>query len=580
MAGGNLIESITCPRGGCLSHALSSSRRDRGSGPSPHNNTRDSSKLPHNSLAHPLIHCYPFTFPGNFGQCYPYLLLPSTMPSVPLSVSSQSRKKLKASAFDERLLGDDSNKENQTSENAPGRVEQDQIGDNEVASPQQPNAPHTPAVRIPIEDLIANTEDAYNCAPPLATPIDHVRWQSHPDASDPSGAAGATQGSRKRTHSSSPASSDLLSAQRDALNMDTLHKSLRTPNNDPTQDLWNRYTTNNGLEKDLKESVLPAYAHLLPSSPQTPSSNGRDSGMRRTHSCGVEWPTSKSKRRKLDEQHSRTKELFAASRKDILRHDLPNNTKVGLLLDKIQESLARRVDDPDSPSSSSPLPDRHSQSLISPTKPLYKSRVGSQGPRGASASSRKASPLKKTSSLSTSFSSDFSDDLFDADTIECVDQILAQTQVRNGASTTLLNVAENTLAEAISSQSQHRVRFVEEKETGEHSPQTGFAKPAPVEITNPTITSFDEFDDDDDEDLMNEMVDLAAQYDSQGPSVAADDMIVERPTSQANMQSKHLETLDEFDDAFGDDDDLWEDIANATQKGRTPVGPKDHVCFT
>src|ERR1700744_3739054 len=107
------------------------------------------------------------------------------MPSAPLGVSSQSRKKLKIFAFDERrLAASDEDKENQTAESAQSRTKQGQSACNEEGGLPEPKIPHTPAVRIPIEDLIANTEDAYNCAPPLATPIDHVLWQSHPDSSD------------------------------------------------------------------------------------------------------------------------------------------------------------------------------------------------------------------------------------------------------------------------------------------------------------------------------------------------------------------------------------------------------------
>ena len=504
------------------------------------------------------------------------------MPSAPLGVSSQSRKKLKAFAFDVKLLAGEDDKENQTVNSAPSPVEQPQDACNNQDEVQEPKIPHTPAVRIPIEDLIANTEDAYNCAPPLATPIDHVLWQSHPDGSDASGAAGGTQRSRKRAHSSSPASSQQFSVQNDAMNLHTLNRSLRSPNNDPTQDLWNRYTTGNGLKQDVKEPILPAYAHLLPSSPQTPSTTSKDSGLRRTASCGVEWPTSKLKRRRLDEQHSRTKELFAASRKEILRRDVSNNTRVGLLLEKIQEGLTKKADLPESPSSSSPLPDRRSQVFVSPTKPPNRVRQGSNGPRGASHSPQKGSPLKNDASHATSFSSEFGEDAFDAEELECCEQILAQTQAQNNATTTVFKNVESILEDKPASQPRPSVRFLENEAAGDLSQQfCAEQAPSPAVPKSAAVIKLDEFDgfdgdDDDDEDLMSEMLSLAARYDSQGQVIATD-----QPHSQANIQSKHLETLDEFDDAFDDDDDkLWEDIADATQKGRTPVGSRNHVCLT
>ena len=497
------------------------------------------------------------------------------MPSAPLGVSSQSRKKLKAFAFDEKLLANEEDKENQTSESAPSRIEQDEAACNE--QPDVP-VPHTPAVRIPIEDLIANTEDAYNCAPPLATPIDHVLWQANPESSDASIVAGATQRSRKRAHSSSPVSSQQRSAHKDALDLDILHKSLRTPNHDPTQDLWNRYTTAIGLKKETKEPTLPAYAHLLPSSPRTPSTTDKDGGFRRTHSCGVEWPASKTKRRKLDEQHSRTKELFAASRKDILRRDLSNNTRVGLLLEKIQESLSKKVDAPESPSSSSPLPDRRSQALVSPTRPQTRARQGSNGPHGASHSPVKGSPLKHGTSRDTSFSSEFSDEGLDIEAFESVEQALAQTQAEKAARAAMSDHAENAL-----SQPYHDVHVGQtDGVIGATSQSRSVGKQAPaVPPKTLAATDFDEFDDDDDdEDLMNEMLDLAARYDSQPQAVGMTQPPAVELISQANTQPKRLETLDEFDDAFDDDDELWDDLAKATPaKGRTPVGSKDHVRF-
>ncbi|KAJ9606581.1 DNA replication endonuclease-helicase Dna2 [Cladophialophora chaetospira] len=500
------------------------------------------------------------------------------MPSAPLGVSSQSRKKLKAFAFDNKLLTGDDDKENQTAESPPCRLEQDHAVHPEQDALPEPKPPHTPAVRIPIEDLIANTEDAYNCAPPLATPIDHVLWQTNPASSDASAAAGTTQRSRKRAYSSSPTSSQQHSAHKDSLNMETLNKSLRTPNDDPTQDLWNRYTTANGLKKDVNEPLLPAYAHLLPSSPQTPGTSVKDSSLRRTHSCGVEWPTSKTKRRRLDEQHSRTKELFAASRKDILRRDLSNNTRVGLLLERIQESLTKKIDAPESPSSSSPLPDIRSQALVSPTKPPNRTESGPNSQRGASHSPQKGSRLKQNASRDASFSSEFSDDGI---CIEDFEEALAQTQAQNEAAVAAARANQPQNApERKPPRSPHAAASSSAREPNGIDGQRHLVGEQVSAHTSKAAaaTEFDEFDDDDnDEDLMNEMMDLAAQYDSQSPVVVIPDQpAAVRTTDEAQTQPKLLETLDEFDDAFDDDEDLWEDVAKATQKGSTPVGSRNH----
>ncbi|OAL37011.1 hypothetical protein AYO20_03780 [Fonsecaea nubica] len=501
------------------------------------------------------------------------------MPSALLGVSSQSRRKLKAFAFDERLLAGDEDKENQQDQNAVTKPSSDHRDYTRQDQMTEPRVPHTPAVRIPIEDLIANTEDAYNCPPPEGTPKDHVLWQTHPDSSDASAAAGATQRSRKRAHSSSPVSSQQVSAHRDALNLDTLNKSLRTPNNDPTQDLWNRYTTANGLKKDGKEPSLPAYGHLLPSSPQTPSTASKDSSLRRTHSCGVEWPTSKSKRRRTEttQHHSRTKELFAASRKEILRRDLSNNTRVGLLLDRIQESLTRKVDAVEDPSSSSPLPDRCSQAFVSPTKRPNGTRPRSSGP-DAPHVSQVAQPKKTISPSEASSSFEFSDDGLDVEAFESAERALGQAEAKNQIS----HIEPDRNGNGSSTRSRSychdeggTLQLDGSRDQNERQPNGNQEPMHPGAVA----AGFDEFndEDDDDEELMNEMLDLAAKYDSQSQAVVANPPGFSKPTAP-KPQTRHLETLDEFEDVFDDDDEIWEDIANATyDKSRTPVTSKDHT---
>ncbi|OAP60752.1 DNA replication ATP-dependent helicase Dna2 [Fonsecaea erecta] len=505
------------------------------------------------------------------------------MPSATLGVSSQSRRKLKTFAFDERLLTGDEDKENQQDPNSaskPDSVDCGLTGQDELP---EPRVPRTPAVRIPIEDLIANTEDAYNCLPPVGTPKDHVLWQTGPDSSDASAGACATQRSRKRAHSSSPSSSQQLSAHTDALNLDTLNKSLRTPNNDPTQDLWNRYTTVNGVKKDAREPTLPQYVHLLPSSPQTPSTTSKDSGLRRTHSCGIEWPTSKAKRRRLEttQHHSRTKELFAASRKEILRRDLSNNTRVGLLLDRIQESLTRKADPTESPSSSFPLPDRRSQAFASPTKPPNRTRGESSGPADVLHPPQIVQPQKIAARSETSSSFEFSDDGLDVEAFESVERALEQAETKTQISPIEPDRNRDELTTPSIAQCHNQVRLVQFDGSGDQSERRSDEDQESLQ-PKALAAEFDEFndDDDDDEELMNEMLDLAAKYDSQPPvATAANPQANPKPTSETNPQSKHLETLDEFEDAFDDDDDeLWEDIANATYgKSRTTIASKDHT---
>ena len=491
--------------------------------------------------------------------------LSEIMPLAPLAISSQSRKKLKSFAFDEKLIAAQEDKENHTVAETDTRDGSDAGETPGIKDFPDRNVPHTPAVRIPFEDLIANTEDAFNCAPPLATPKDHVLWDPH--SSDVSGAATATQRNRKRAQSSSPASSQQFSAQKDALNLETLNRSLRTPNNDPTQDLWNRYTTANALKSAQGEPTLPNYAYLLPSSPQTPSTTSKDSGLRRTHSCGVEWPTSKAKRRRIETnaQHGRTKELFAASRKDILRRDLSNNTRVGLLLEKIQESLTKKAIAADeSPSSSSPLPDRHSQAVVSPTRPQSTVRLEQAGQTPDGVRPAQDTTPKAADHQNRSFSSEFDDDGLDMEAFESLEQALleqaAETSAgaaKNNRDVAATGAPSRSNGLAVSQQPTHDSEgHTEFHDSSRHGEALPAASEAPADFA-------DEFDDDD-EELMTEMIDLAAQYDSQRKSPNKRHTPTGQPISQTKAPFKKLETLDEFEDAFDDDDELWEGIANAT----------------
>ncbi|EXJ85051.1 DNA replication ATP-dependent helicase Dna2 [Capronia epimyces CBS 606.96] len=504
------------------------------------------------------------------------------MPSAPFAISSQSKKKLNAFTFDDRLLGGAEDKENQDLGRRvvgkPDNKEGDcgSVGRNHLS---QHDIPRTPVVRIPFEDLIANTEDAFNCPPPNATPKDHVLWEMNPDSTDASGAAAATQRSRKRAHSSSPTSSqpgrsDHLSAHKDSLNLDALNKSLRTPNNDPTQDLWNRYTTANAKQNQQAEPTLPSYTHLLPSSPQTPSTASKESGLRRTHSCGTEWPASKSKRRRVEanELHGRTKEVFAASRKEILRRDLSNNTRVGLLLEKIQESLTKQVPADESPSSSSPLPDRRSQALLSPTKPQTKTRVQTTPSTHAPSNAPPQTVQRSEGQSDAPSSSEFSDDGLDIEAFESVEQALAQHAAHSDSVSAQPPCGGKTVGRRVSSGSRQTVSSHQTVQPENQSRSGVLPDPPPPEArARSTPQEFeDEFDDDDDEDLMNEMIDLAAQYDCEPNPSAKQPPAIVHHTAPTDATSKHLETLDEFEDAFDDDEELWEGIANATSV-KTPA---------
>lgn len=210
------------------------------------------------------------------------------------------------------------------------------------------DCPRTPANKIPLEDLISNTEDAFRFAPMKeVTPQDYVTWKYAPGSSDPSNSTPATWG-KKRRHSSSPISSPLnchSKESKEPFDMQNFQHLLTTPQNDLAADLWNNYVGKSKVDCE-GEAFPPRFTNLFSSSPQTPTSARRDtSGLRRSVSCNVDWPTSKAKRRKLG----------ASSRSD--EPEL-RSSKINFLVEKIKESLAKASNAPMGiPPSSSPLPE-------------------------------------------------------------------------------------------------------------------------------------------------------------------------------------------------------------------------------
>ncbi|RMD41722.1 hypothetical protein DV735_g3400, partial [Chaetothyriales sp. CBS 134920] len=353
--------------------------------------------------------------------------------------------------------------------------------------------PQTPAVHIPFEDLIANTEDVFNCPPPAATPIDHVVWHHGPTSSDVSASAGSAQNGRKRSRSSSPLTSqpEKTSDRKDCMDMNNVARSLRTPNTDPAQELWNRYLATSAAGHG--DAPLPSFSHLPPSSPQTPTTASKDSALRRTASCGVEWPTSRPKRRRVDaeDSYSRTKDIFAASRRQILAPELPKTSRVSLLVEKIQESLNRRSCVHDGPSSSSPLPGRRAPAFFpqaSPPSPSKERRGQFDLVDQACAGN---APSASAPITNDSFS-EFEDVDLDPDFFESVEKNLSKTLAR--------------------------------PEPPSPTPDTRPAPSLPPDTNAPPLgkrPSFDEFGDNEEEDdlFTTELQDLAAKVDSQSQCV-------------------------------------------------------------
>ena len=539
------------------------------------------------------------------------------MPSAPLVSTSQSRKKLKTHHQAEKSLSLHENKENHYSEivkdvppptlkthnSAPVRNE-------DVPLPALP-FPATPANRITLDDLVGNTEDAFNRPTIATTPNDCVTWQHGPRSSDPASSYHTTQRSRKRARSSSPSSSQLeksnhFSAQKDSLSMDSLQKSLKTPQNDPSIDLWARYAGGNISTRNQQDSAISGFAHLLPSSPQTPSTtDSKGKSMRRVASCGTEWPTTETKKRKTPpKSHTRVKDIFAASKKRMFSPELPKSGRVSLLLEKIQESLSTKPadeieDDAEGPSSSSPVPDGNvdketlknaPEPELPPAPPA--TRLERNVTKGASLPSQHQ--LVGELLLHDASSSDYGGDEIDYDFMEQVE--FAATQA-NATSDKTQNtpskpnkrpldharpVVKRRLSEHSAHLAQHQQASMLQTKTSESALPEQLKS---IQGTPKVEVSIDSSDDEfglSDPDFAEELTDLAAQYEPkderctfiQKPELASSQGI----TAKLKIAAVQPDSLDEFDDPY--DDDVWRDIANGSVDPQINdnVGSTSQVC--
>ena len=301
------------------------------------------------------------------------------MPKPPIAPSSQAKSKLKAFQFIEGApthheVAEDPEKENQPmnvknrrdsadSDATVGAEKEHQ--DNEVTEEPKEAAPSTPATRLPLADLIGHIEDATRRRPaPIPSPEEHVVWEHAitPGTSRPKPSRG-----KKRARSSSPVSSsqneasNFFGGEKESFDLQNLQQSLKTPKNNPAAELWSRYTQGLSSKNTPATNKAVAFAHLIDSSsPVTPGSAGSVGGLRRWASCGVEWPASRTKRRKTNAATAMEQVEQAVANADTdAGVSRPRQSKVGFLVDRIQETLGKPppFEITAKVSSSSPLPE-------------------------------------------------------------------------------------------------------------------------------------------------------------------------------------------------------------------------------
>jgi hypothetical protein len=230
--------------------------------------------------------------------------------------------------------------------------------------------PQTPIGRLPLAELIADGNDL-NCLGGVDSgPVERVLWNHSQQSGDPRSSQGRRTARRgkKRAHSSSPSISCIESRKtlfknRPSTKLENLQPSLKTPQADPANELWNRYSLDVDRPSPTRPPPEPTGANLHSSPPLTPTTHlqSREGGkLCRSYSCNVEWPTSATKRRKY-QYSSSTQEDTVGSATYELGYEATGKSKiarVSLLVEQIQKRLvkAHTQDDDDGMDPSSLLP--------------------------------------------------------------------------------------------------------------------------------------------------------------------------------------------------------------------------------
>lgn len=285
--------------------------------------------------------------------------------------STQTRTKLRAFQLDETLPLDPEkeNRPQTTSkpEETPKTTKVKHVVD-AFETPRLPQSksfppPSTPAARLPLSDLVGNTDDTSRHAALAAfSPEEQLYWRGSQPVGTP-----VPRKNRKRAHSSSPVApsqEEKLSAPKG---------DLTTPQADPATELWSRYT--NKKTPTVNKTKNVAFAHLInESSPRSAAAAGSVSGLRRWASCGVEFPTSTKKRRRTHgvfqgEMDEDTEDVFAAApSSDSMMQSQAPTSNLASIVQLMKQSISNSQDHP--PSSSSPLPETGHAAAAFPESPL------------------------------------------------------------------------------------------------------------------------------------------------------------------------------------------------------------------
>ena len=574
------------------------------------------------------------------------------MASAPIAASSQSRSKLqvfrceesiqKASfsqndAFGERCTV---GKENEVVV-SNRKVKGDSFSTNQnqfkalsqcSGKRDRKDCPQTPNGRLPLAELIANGEDAARLL--VLTPVERVAWNYDPQDVAPfsSSATAPSQNGKRRRNSSSPVSSSQneapnhLTAAQPTVDLQHPQQSQKTPHADPAGDLWHRYSLN---PKDRPTELETTFEQLIHSSSPDVRSiqmGGIDaSGLRRSMSCGMEWPTSAAKRRKIQRSKTTSRgDEYVAAVAVAVDNPSKSTSRVKFLVERIQDVLAGPTEDETKPSPSSSLRLPNNIGRECEASPLHRFEgklrldiaAASQKNllQGDEAINESYMELSSNTDISqerqndTSNSSDFGEDDIDLEALEAIDGGAVDGWQKPAVSGLRQDVLLQIVRHANLEQSDENPTINEnvklEPPEREHSGEQRLSAEAyraeRAENLRKSdvdkVMESDDFDEDDSEILAADLEDVAALYDCRknlGPQADSEESF--QNLESRGQQFTPLMTRDHLDDngnghngttknvievssdeEFGDDDDfeqLADECVKASQAhaGPTPV---------
>ncbi|KAI9840048.1 MAG: hypothetical protein M1819_000241 [Sarea resinae] len=467
--------------------------------------------------------------------------------------------------------------------------------------------PKTPASRLALADLLGGSEDtiAHAVLKDTTTPDERVCW-AHVRSPRSSGQTSSlTPGyiarRKRRARSSSPLSSsqpeigDASVTQDESFNLQNLQSMLKTPQADPAKELWSRYTIKTGSNESANLPPMPSFAHLLTEpSPHASVKSGAGSsavGLRRSMSCGTEWPASAAKRRRIKgpDFSIHGDDIFTDPKSDHQGSGSSKLSRVNALMDKIQESLTKRPSADDAAkdlSSSSPIPDKSDSPQELSDSPLQNRGQANDSEKMAEAlagQDEENPHMRGSDDGSSEFADDIDIDMFESAAMaaEASSHNEPPAAAANHTGTTVA-AASVTVAEAFPDTA---------KAAGARNPQHQVD-------TDLMQDDFDEFDVDGDELFAADLEHVASKYDAlnaakamtTAPPCRSSDMLSAEGSAVNTKEPKHAafghseekhkanpSSDDEFDDDIGlEDFTTAEAIETVVQGGVTP--PYEENC--